>query len=221
LYTRIPEALPVPAIPKTTPRKKPKQERSAATVDAILGATARVLARDGYDHLSTNKVALQAGVSIGSLYQYFPNKEALVAALVDRHREDLMGIFFARMREVADAPVAVAARVLVRALVEAHAADPKLHRTLHEQVPRVGRLAHLLEDLEVHAAGAVRAYLATHEHELAVRDLDTATFVIVHAVESITHASVLSRPKGIPIERFIDEATDLVVAYLTASRRSG
>jgi AcrR family transcriptional regulator len=209
----------VPALPRTSPRKKPTQARSEATVDAILGATARVLARDGYDKLSTNRVALQAGVSIGSLYQYFPNKEALVAALVDKHRAEMMKVFFDRMAEVRELPVREAARVLVRALVEAHAADPKLHRTLHEQVPRVGRLAHLMEDVEIHAAGAVRAYLGSRAGELRVRDLETATFVVVHAVEAITHASVLARPKGIPIERFIDETTDMVVAYLAGERR--
>ena len=67
---------------RTAPRKKPKQERSQATVDAILVATARVLCETGYDRASTNRIALAAGVSVGSLYQYFPSKEALVAALV-------------------------------------------------------------------------------------------------------------------------------------------
>ncbi len=208
----------MPSLPRTSPRKKPTQSRSGATVEAILQATARVLRRDGYDRLSTNRVAVEAGVSIGSLYQYFPNKESLVAALIDQHRTTMMGIFYDRMREVADAPVAVAASVLVRALVEAHAADPRLHRMLSEQVPRVGRFGHMLETLEVHAAGTVRAYLETRKGELRVADLDTATFVIVHAVEAVTNASVISRPKGIAIERFIDETTAMVIAYLTASR---
>jgi AcrR family transcriptional regulator len=205
----------MPTLPKTSPRKSPRQARSEATVEAILEATARVLTRDGYDHLSTNRVALQAGVSIGSLYQYFPSKEALVAALIDRHREMMMSVFFRRMSEVSGAPCAVAARVLVRALVEAHAADPKLHRTLHEQVPSVGRLGHLLDDIEVRAAGAVRAYLDAHRDELRIEDIETATFVVVHAVEAITHAAVLTRPKGISIDRFIEETTDMVVSYLT------
>src|SRR5579864_7422098 len=109
----------VHALPRTSPRNKPRQERSGATVDAILQATARVLRRDGYDKLSTNRVAVEAGVSIGSLYQYFPNKEALVAALIDKHRNAMMSVFYERMAEVRGAGVAVAARVLVQALVEA------------------------------------------------------------------------------------------------------
>ena len=69
----------------TSPRKSATQERSRATVDALLSATARVLVKEGYDRASTNKVAEAAGVSIGSLYQYFPSKEALVSAVIQRH----------------------------------------------------------------------------------------------------------------------------------------
>src|SRR5687767_9201431 len=69
----------------TRVRKTASQARSRATVDAILRATAHILVREGYDHLTTNRVADRAGVSIGSLYQYFPGKEALVKALLDRH----------------------------------------------------------------------------------------------------------------------------------------
>ena len=67
---------PMRAIPTTSPRRRPRQARAQATVDAIVKATARVLVDEGYDRASTNRVALAAGVSIGSLYQYFPSKEA-------------------------------------------------------------------------------------------------------------------------------------------------
>jgi len=68
--------------PLTNPRKHASQERSRATVDALIAATARILVREGFDKASTNHIADLAGVSIGSLYQYFPSKESLVAAAV-------------------------------------------------------------------------------------------------------------------------------------------
>ena len=71
------------------PRKLASQERSRATVDALLEATTRVLLKEGYDRASTNRIAEVAGVSIGSLYQYFPSKEALVAAVIDRHAQEI------------------------------------------------------------------------------------------------------------------------------------
>src|SRR5208282_4089553 len=75
--------------PQTNPRKLASQERSRSTVDALLEATARILVKEGYDRASTNRIAELAGVSIGSLYQYFPSKEALVAAVIDRHTQEV------------------------------------------------------------------------------------------------------------------------------------
>src|SRR5579862_2660732 len=120
----------MPRRPRTTPRKKPRQERSLATVDAILDATARVLCTTGYDRASTNRVAMAAGVSVGSLYQYFPSKEALVAALVDRHVEQMTSLVKAKLAEVATGPIDAAVRTIIQAMFDAHAVDPVLHKVL-------------------------------------------------------------------------------------------
>src|ERR1041385_532898 len=115
----------------TRPRKQPQQDRARATVDALLEATTRILVRDGYDRASTNRIALAAGVSIGSLYQYFPSKEAPVAALVEHH--------LGRMREALDrcllwqeppAELAPRARLLVLGMIAAYRVDPQLHHVL-------------------------------------------------------------------------------------------
>ena len=76
--------------PATKPRKNASQERSRLTVDALIEATARILVREGFDKASTNRIAEVAGVSIGSLYQYYPSKEALVAAVIVRHNQEIM-----------------------------------------------------------------------------------------------------------------------------------
>src|SRR5215510_10266902 len=76
--------------PLTNPRKEASQERSRATVDALIEATARILVREGFDSASTNRIAEKAGVSVGSLYQYFPGKEALIAAVIDRHHQETL-----------------------------------------------------------------------------------------------------------------------------------
>ena len=74
--------------PLTKPRKAASQVRSRATVDALVEATARILVKEGFDKASTNRIADVAGVSVGSLYQYFPSKEALVAAVAERHQQE-------------------------------------------------------------------------------------------------------------------------------------
>src|ERR1700741_1567619 len=124
--------------PPTRPRKNAVQERSRATVDAVLAAPARVLVKDGYDRASTNRIAAAAGVSIGSLYQYFPSKEALVAELLDRHCAEILSVLEASAARHAFAPVPEAVRGVVEAMVRAHRLNPALHRVLFEQVPRIG-----------------------------------------------------------------------------------
>src|SRR6516165_7192502 len=83
------EVVPMVTKPRTNPRKLASQERSRLTVEALIEATARILTKDGYDRASTNRIAEAAGVSIGSLYQYFPSKEALVAGVIDRHTQEV------------------------------------------------------------------------------------------------------------------------------------
>jgi AcrR family transcriptional regulator len=198
---------------RTAPRKKPQQERSRATIDAILTATTRILVRDGFDHASTNRIAEAAGVSIGSLYQYFPSKEALVAALVERHIEEMTREIVVAMDEVAALPLAGGVRAVVDLMLRAHAVDPLLHKVLVEQVPRTGRLEHI-HDIERRMMDLVRGYLQAHAPELRVRDLELAAFVVVTSVEALTHAATIHHADRMAGRALADEITDLVVRYL-------
>ena len=204
---------------QTSPRKSASQERSRSTVDALLEATARVLIREGYDKASTNRIAEVAGVSIGSLYQYFPSKEALVAAVIDRHTQEVSEVTRNALVKVAGRPIEVAAREFVSVAIDAHRVNPKLHGVLAEQIPRVGRL----ENIEANVRDGyalVRGYLEAHREEIDVADLDLAAFVVVTVVEALTHAAVLRRPDiltGDKARRFVDDVTCMLVRYLRAS----
>jgi AcrR family transcriptional regulator len=190
--------------PATSPRKSASQERSRQTVDALLEATARVLIREGYDKASTNKIAAVAGVSIGSLYQYFPSKDALVV-------------------KVTTSPIEIAARELVSVMIEAHRVNPKLHRILVEQTPRTGKLENV-EAVEREAYGLVRAYLEAHRDELDVTDTNLAAFVCVTAVEALTHAAVVRRLERLTDDqasKLVDDVTRLVVRYLQRPPTTG
>jgi AcrR family transcriptional regulator len=211
--------------PQTNPRKTASQERSRSTVDTLLEATARVLTKEGYDRASTNKIATLAGVSIGSLYQYFPSKEALVAALIDRHTRELSEVVRKALLKVAGRPLEIAAREFVIAAIEAHRVDPKLHRVLTEEVPRTGRLKDI-EAVEQDACTVFREYLEAHRSELDIADLDLAAFIFVTTVEALTHSAVLRRPDILASEKadkFVDEVTRLVLGHLRTPlpRRQG
>jgi AcrR family transcriptional regulator len=205
---------------QTNPRKVASQERSRSTVDALLEATARVLLTEGYDRASTNRIAEVAGVSIGSLYQYFPSKEALVAGVIDRHTQQVSQVTRNAVVKMAASPIEVAAREFVALGIEGHRVNPKLHAVLSEQIPRVGRLENIEANLREGYA-LVRGYLEAHRDEIDVADLDLAAFVLVTVVEALTHAAVLRRPDiltGEKARQFVDDVTRLVVRYLRAPR---
>lgn len=211
--------------PQTNPRKSASQRRSRLTVDALVEATARVLIKEGYDRASTNKIAAVAGVSIGSLYQYFPSKEGLVAAVIERHTRELSQVVLKALDKVAACPIEIAARELVTAAIDAHRVNPKLHRVLAEEVPRTGRLENI-DAVERNARTLFRGYLEAHRGEIDVADLDLAAFVLATTVEALTHSAVLRRPDILAEGKaadFVDEVTGLVLRYLRTSspRRRG
>jgi AcrR family transcriptional regulator len=197
----------------TSPRKQAVQDRARATVDALLAATARILVKEGYDRASTNKIADAAGVSIGSLYQYFPSKEALVAAVIERHSGEMIAEITESLARVATLPLDEAVRELVRVMIDAHRIEPKLHRVLVEQIPRVGALESI-EQVSEQGVKLVRAYLEAHKDEIIVEDLDVAAFVAATAVEALTHVAVLQRPDLLDKPSFGDEVARLVIRYL-------
>ena len=202
--------------PLTNPRKQASQERSRATVDALVEATARILVREGFDRASTNRIAQEAGVSIGSLYQYFPSKEALVAAAIERHTQELMQVLRAALAEVAALPIEQAVRKLVAVAIDAHRIDPKLHRVLAEQIPRTGRLEKV-EAFNRETYALFKDYLERRRDEIRPVDLGLAAFVCVTSIEALTHTAVLHRSDMLSdkaVGTLVDEATRLVIRYL-------
>ena len=202
---------------RTTPRKAAQQSRSKGTVDTILRATARILVKDGYDRASTNKIAQTAGVSIGSLYQYFPSKEALVAALLNNHCDKILQICRDSALHSMHEPLEKATRTTIEALIKAHQVDPALHRVFLEQVPRVGGLVRLAEvDREI--ADIIKLYLDAHHHELRIKDTALASFIVVKAIEGVVHAVVLEQPDKLHQSATVDAMVDLVIRYLAKEK---
>lgn len=204
--------------PLTNPRKRASQDRSRATVDALVEATARILVREGFDKASTNRIAEEAGVSIGSLYQYYPGKEALVVAVIDRHNRELMAVVREALADVAALPVADAVRRLVAVAIAAHRIDPRLHRVIAEQIPRTGQLENV-EAFNRETFALFRNYLEQHRDEIRAIDLELAAYMCVTSIEALTHNAVLHRADFASDEAYAtlaDEATRLIVGYLGA-----
>jgi AcrR family transcriptional regulator len=193
------------------PRKEPSQPRSIATVEAVMRATAHILEHEGFDALSTNRVAKKAGVSIGSLYQYFPNKESLVTELADRHSREVLARLTEAFVGLGDASLEESVRILIRGNVEAHTKTAALHRILSDQV---GRPQHAKDSIEIHGAAMARAVLDRHRDRLRVKDLALAAYLLSHAVEAVVHAVVLGTRSPAPVDAVVDELAAMVTRYL-------
>lgn len=190
------------------PRKQAVQERSRETVAAILEAAAQVFERQGFRAATTEAIAERAGVSIGSLYQYWPDKAALAVALMERHGNACLERLAPALQALADASVALEPRVhaLVRALVDVHHERPDLHWTLDSDasVPaafraRIGELTAKLSRSLVEAFGIDRE----------------AALVLACALDALPHA--LIRPATrLECDASVRELTCMLVAYLRA-----
>ena len=158
------------------PRKMPGQARSQETVGVILEASARILESAGLRGFNTNAIAAKAGVSVGSLYQYFPNKDAIVLALIGSYEEGLHNAVFEAIQAGRGQELKRRLRLLVRALVRVHYHRPRLNRVLEAEEERLGSRA---DDAAFHAT--VLQLLQDHKNKMAV-PVSTATERVVVAM---------------------------------------
>jgi AcrR family transcriptional regulator len=169
-------------------RKAPKQTRSQATVETILAAAARVLAKQSLAGFNTNRVAEVAGVSVGSLYQYFPNKAALVSALIDREHQRLAMALEAAVVDSAGSSLRERLHTLARLAIDQQYRDPIYAAALDHEERRLPIAARLRQH-DQRLGQAVLEFLTQHRRELpagrvsavVARDLLLITRALVEA----------------------------------------
>lgn len=205
--------------PSLSPRKNPRQSRAQATVGAILEATARILTRDGYDGLTTNSVAETAGVSIGSLYQYFPSKEALVAALLQRHADEIYQAVCDALERGARLPLKDALEGVIEAVIKVHAADSDLQRALVLGAPLL-EIRAWEEEMKQRAYALGIDFLASHRSALRANlELGLAMSVMHSISNTIIDDAVQRDPERLNDPALRDEIVLAVIAYLTGNDR--
>jgi AcrR family transcriptional regulator len=203
----------MPKKPTTTPRKLPKQSRSRVTVEAILEATTHILVEDGYDKANTNRIAERAGISIGSLYQYFPNKEALMTALMEQHAQEMAELVGTKLDCLFDSPLEIAIPEIITAVVAAHTINPRLHQVLSDEIPKSGRSPQM-QQADERITVMIRAYLERWHDQILPQNLDLTVFILSRTVDSLCHAAVIEHPKLIRNSQFEREVSNLLLAYL-------
>lgn len=199
---------------RTSVRRRPKQRRARQTVEAVLDAVIRLLKRGGSEAITTNRIAEVAGVSIGSVYQYFPDKRAIFTALHQRHVDQIDRMVQTKLVEHAASSIEDLLRAMVEAMVEAHATDPELYESLMTEVPH---RADGTREFAVRLHGAFLLAISSRAHELKKhRDLDKVVFVVTHMVEALSHGAVLRRPATMSLTDAKEEVVRAVLAYLHA-----
>ena len=199
---------------RLTPRKLPKQSRSQVTVEAILQAAAQVFERHGYAAGTTNRIAERAGVSIGTLYQYYPNKDAILVALAREHLAEGTAALQPHLERLsAGASFEDELPGIVDAMVSLHALAPRLHRVLFEEtkLPQTFRLE--LEELEDQLVDLAARSL-TADPRMAPADPRLSARIVIGAIEGLTHRLLLRPPPGSSPQAIGHEITDLVRAYI-------
>ena len=200
-------------------RRSPQQLRSRAIVDAIVQAGRELLASEGAASLTTNRIAERAGVSIGSLYRYFPNKDAVLAAIYDADTgRELAGIRAVGDWEIDHAPLRAAVVAMLDFQLERHRRLLELgqgfYREHHDEFslgPRIGD-----RELEQHMIDL----LARHAPIVRVRDPRQAAFMLARGSSAIVRRALEERPEKLAELAFRTELIDLILCYLTAERSS-
>ena len=182
-------------------------------VEALIRTTARILVQDGWHGLTTNRVAREAGVSVGSLYQYFPNKDALVHALVVDLAEQMGDSLVALGRSLADSPLEEGIDAIVRAALDTARADGPLFRAVLVELPRIGALE-VFDRVNRRTADALAEWISLRRRELDVADPSLTAHVLVTALDALTDHALVFRPELLESARFERELRRLVAGYL-------
>lgn len=196
------------------PRKQPRQIRAELTRQRILTAAAHVFTEHGYAAGTTNRIAERARISIGSLYQYFPNKDAILVELLTRHLDDGMRNLLARLPEQWPDSVEETIRHFVRAAVESHLDDPKLLRIMIEEAPRSQELRDKVARQEKIHVGHALDLIEQHP-AIRVDDAPTAARLVVSTIELVVH-QLIAASDPIDIPAFENELVAMLTRYLTA-----
>jgi len=201
--------------PQLNPRKQPRQRRSEETRRRILDAATHVFAQYGYAGGTTNRIAEWAELSVGSLYQYYPNKDAILLELATRHLDDgTEADLLLRPKDPAPALIAVITG-MVRSNIDNHRSDPEFLRVLMEQAPRSRELMSKVAELEASRMSHLLEVMQ-RSPEVTIEDKETAARLVVSTIEMVVH-HIIAAPGNVDIERLEAQLVEMLYRYLAGA----
>lgn len=180
------------AKPQFSERKSPKQARSKNIVDAVMESSAHIFANLGYEKTTTNRIAEKAGISIGSLYQYFPNKDSIFAKIIEKTLSEHRIIIIDELKKRKSESLPQVIDAIISLLVDVFIDKKKFLQLLFVHIPRLEKTRDLLfnrnavvQDLKAHI-------LEFHNEEIQVENLEETMFVITNAIMGVVYTAILS-----------------------------
>jgi AcrR family transcriptional regulator len=199
------------------PRKWPVQARSEATVSALFEASIQVLLAAGYRKLTTTRVAERAGVSVGTLYQYFPNRQALIICVIERYLEEIVSSVERTCQRLNGQPLEELTTGLVDAFIAAKYRRVELSRALHEPLADVGG-AQLVRAAAQRAAGALARSLQSCP-DASFRDKQLPALLMVMACSSLMQIAIIDRTVPLEMATLRAHMRALVLGYLREAQQ--
>jgi AcrR family transcriptional regulator len=199
---------------KRNPRKSPVQSRSKEMVQAILEASARVLSQSGFNRSTTNRIAEVAGVSIGSLYQYFPGKDALVGALLDHQIDKNFKKIEEKLKSTEALSLEQSITLLTKSVVEIFIPEANFFRKLFSIAPYLGRLDSIIQSRQK-GAELFKSILEKHKDRLEGKDLEILSLISVNAVMGVIQfIGMAGLPSSLSKDQLSSELENLLIGYL-------
>jgi AcrR family transcriptional regulator len=208
----------MPATPRYSlkPRKRPVQARSETTVAALFEASIQVLQAVGYRNFTTTRVAERAGVSIGTLYQYFPNRQALITSVIERYLDERISTIEQHCRELRAKTLDEIANGFVDAVIAAKWARIEVARALHEPLADVGG-AELVRAAAARTAGAVAEVLHSCS-DASFREEDRLALLIVISCSSVLQTAITEQSPPLDRETLRAHLRAMICGYLRQMR---
>jgi AcrR family transcriptional regulator len=198
------------------PRKRPVQARSETTVAALFEASIQVLLAVGYRKFTTTRVAERAGVSVGTLYQYFPNRQALIASVIERYLDDVTGAIELHCWELRGRTLNEIATGFVEAAIAAKWAHIEVSRALHEPLADVGG-AQLVRAAAMRTAGWVAEILRSCV-DASFGDEDRLALLIVISCSSLLQTAIADQTTALDRDALGAHMRAMVLGYLREMR---
>lgn len=199
--------------PRTSPRRSPTQKRAEETNRILLDATEIVLARHGYAAATTNRIARAAGVSIGTLYHYFPSKEALIEAVVHRMWRNEVALLDHGEERIRTMPLGDAVRELVGALVALMAKRIALYRRWYGEAPHIGQLEVGL-GMAQRATEVVERTLELRRDEVRPENLRFAADLVIKTVLAVVRTAARDYEREVQSGELAHELSEMITRYL-------